>query len=77
MVSFMQILLNLDTCVNNLQNKFNNCFYCDFTGHFKVTLVQICEIKIFCWFLSQLLLHNCTNEIPKVEILFIICYFHK
>ena len=48
MVSFMQILLNLDTCVNNLQKKFNNCFSGDFIGHFKVTLVQIPEIKTFC-----------------------------
>ena len=48
MVSFMQILLNLDTCVNNLQKKFNNHFSGDFNGHFKVTLVQIPEIKTFC-----------------------------
>ena len=73
----MQILLNLDTCVNNLQKNFNNCFSGDFNGHFKVTLVQIPKIKTFCRFLSQLFLHNCTNEIPEVEALFIICYFHK
>ena len=48
MVSFMQILLNLDTCVNNLKKKFNNCISGEFNGHFKVTLVQIPEIKTIC-----------------------------
>ena len=48
MVLFMQVILNLDTCVNNLQKMFNNSFSGDFNGHFKVILVQITEIKTFC-----------------------------
>ena len=48
MALFMQVLLNLDTCVNNLKKMFTNCFSGDFNGRFKVILVQITEIKTFC-----------------------------
>ena len=34
-VSFMQVLLNLDTCMNNLMKKFYNCFSSDLKGHLR------------------------------------------
>ena len=36
MVYFMQVLLNLDTCMNYFMKKFDNCFSHDLKGHFKV-----------------------------------------
>ena len=36
MVSFMQVLLNIDTRMNNLHEKVDNCFSGDLKGHFKV-----------------------------------------
>ena len=63
--------------MNNFQKKFNNCFPGDFNGFLKVILVQTTEIKTFCCFSQQLLLHYCTNVIPEVQVLFILCHLHK